>query len=253
MGQKESLNMAGKTKFVLVQSVPDEVDRNTVRLCGNNTLSYSYPNGDKAWSLHGTEVIRISKNGQTVTLNSGGWKTSTTKDRINSFLPSGVSLYQNKGQWFVSHNGETVSFFDGMKIRLGKSLPQNKRVEKRDNSLQKQIDAYCKVLRKKIDEGFNFREMSGDCWYCLMTTDKGEGLGEAFGDKDHLLSHLKEKYIMGSLTVRALEASGYRREGIGLFLTDPKNFKDIIVRGVKKYFRGQLGLVGGGLRKVVEV
>lgn len=40
---------------------------------------------------------------------------------------------------------------------------------------------------------------AGDCWYCAMRTEGGQSLGDATGDRSHLLSHVKEGYYVPSL------------------------------------------------------
>lgn len=238
------LGMPRNTKFTLMQSLSSDVDRNTVRLVANNTLRYLYPDESIGYSLHGTEVVRLYKNG-TVLLNSGGYRTVTTKDRINTFLPSGIRLSQDRCQWFISRDGERVSFFDGMKIHPKKPLPVRTKVIQRDNKFQKQIAAYCSKLGRMIDKGFDCKPTNGDCWYCMMTTTEGKSLGDASGDLNHLKSHLKEKYVMGSLVVRAMEWCGQSQGGMYLMLSRPKDFRGMIVRYVRKYLRGKFGLVGG--------
>ena len=68
------------------------------RKIGNNTYAYIEHDGTVAIELHGTKVVRFFPNGL-VQLNTGGWYTSTTKDRINKFTNAGV--YQRKGEWFL--------------------------------------------------------------------------------------------------------------------------------------------------------
>ena len=54
-----------------------------------------------ALRLHSTDILTFHRDGS-VTATSGGWKTSTTKDRLNSFLPHGWRVYQDKGVWYWS-------------------------------------------------------------------------------------------------------------------------------------------------------
>jgi hypothetical protein len=75
----------------------------------------------------------------------------------------------------------------------------------------------------------------GDCWYCSMREDSGGGtrygvlhedgtlsnqatvapgtvgrtMGEIGGNKEHILSHIKEKYFVPSLLLRTLEVLPY--------------------------------------------
>ena len=68
------------------------------RKVGNNTYAYIQHDGSVAIELHGTKVVTIYPNGL-YKLNSGGYRTSTTKDRINKYSP--VSVYQKNFEWFL--------------------------------------------------------------------------------------------------------------------------------------------------------
>ncbi len=55
-----------------------------------------------------------------VTINSGGWRTCTTKLRINEFLPAEYHLYQDRSIWYIRKGSrdskDTNIFFDGFTI-----------------------------------------------------------------------------------------------------------------------------------------
>lgn len=61
---------------------------------------------------HGNLIV-IYEPGR-ITLNSQGYRTYTTKERINWFLPEGYGLFQKRGEWFVQGPGGTEPFKDGM-------------------------------------------------------------------------------------------------------------------------------------------
>ena len=69
------------------------------RKVGNNTYAYIMLDGSVAIELHGTKVVVIHPD-DSVTLNSGGWHTHTTKKRINQYSP--VKVYQKNFEWFLS-------------------------------------------------------------------------------------------------------------------------------------------------------
>jgi hypothetical protein len=86
----------------------------TSRVTGVATHITSGNNITQVW-YHKTAVVTFTAN--TIELNSGGWRTNTTKLRMNQTaaqfnLP--FSVYQKKGEWFVTFKGETVPFHDGM-------------------------------------------------------------------------------------------------------------------------------------------
>jgi hypothetical protein len=69
------------------------------RKIGNNTYAYIEYDGRVSIELHGTKVVVFSPNGL-VKLNSGGYRTHTTKKRINQYSP--VKVYQKNFEWFLS-------------------------------------------------------------------------------------------------------------------------------------------------------
>ncbi len=64
--------------------------------------------GIRFWA---TIIVKIHRNGQ-YTLNSGGYRTVTTKNRINDYAP--VNIYQTAGIWYLSHG---VQFYDGVVVK----------------------------------------------------------------------------------------------------------------------------------------
>ena len=68
--------------------------------------------------LHGNLIARI---GETwIELFDGGWRTNTTKSRINAILKShgcgNEYIFQKKGQWFLNYEGGPIPFFNGMRL-----------------------------------------------------------------------------------------------------------------------------------------
>ena len=83
------------------------------RKVGNNTYAEIFPDGSVGIELHSTCVVKIHPD-NSATLNSGGWHTSTTKDRMNKYSP--VRVYQCKGEWYLN-NDDNTSYVDGMTVR----------------------------------------------------------------------------------------------------------------------------------------
>lgn len=59
----------------------------------------------------------VVQNGDVYRLSSCGWKTSTTKERINRYLPSGYFVRQRDFEWYLETPEETLDFKDGMEIK----------------------------------------------------------------------------------------------------------------------------------------
>ena len=166
-----------------------------------------------AVQLHQTDVVTIHPNG-THTLNSGGWRTMTTKARMNEFGPVGIT--QTKGHWFVDYPGGQCLYEDGMTIGAD-GVPINpvpvdrdkKPAKKAAKLVKKYIDGFCEMIRAKKLEN----PSGGDCWDCCMKTKGGEALGNCTGNPAHLVSHLEENYFVPSLLANAILEQGYSSPG----------------------------------------
>lgn len=82
---------------------------------GNNTYAERLGNGNIGIRLHNTHVVVFTADDHYI-LNSGGWRTKTTKDRINQLLPSNIRISQKKFAWYVEKNGHIMEFRDGMVV-----------------------------------------------------------------------------------------------------------------------------------------
>ena len=63
---------------------------------------------------HYTDIITLDPSGNTI-LNTGGWHTTTTKERINSFTP--FRVWKQDGDWFITgSDGIEYEFGDGVVV-----------------------------------------------------------------------------------------------------------------------------------------
>ena len=90
-----------------------------VKLAKKGNTKVTEADGMTCVKLHNTIVVRF--NASEVILNSGGWKTVTTKARMNQAaneynLP--YQVYQDKGEWYVNVLDKTFTFQDGMIIKI---------------------------------------------------------------------------------------------------------------------------------------
>ena len=66
------------------------------------------------------DTIILTDFGNSIKLNSGGFRTNHTKNCINDLLPNGFKVYQRNFEWFlITPFGEKV-FKDNMVIDLEK-------------------------------------------------------------------------------------------------------------------------------------
>ncbi len=64
---------------------------------------------------HGTDVVRFGPG--TIILDSGGYHTATTKQRMNQTSNQfnlGYSVFQKDFEWFVEFYNEIAPFYDGI-------------------------------------------------------------------------------------------------------------------------------------------
>jgi hypothetical protein len=91
---------------------------------GSTATKVTTLDGETSVKYHDTVVVRF-RPGQVV-LNSGGWRTATTKLRMNQAANEfglRFQVFQSKGEWFVTHEltelgrtvfSQTLNFQDGM-------------------------------------------------------------------------------------------------------------------------------------------
>lgn len=70
----------------------------------NNTYLRRRDGGRIAVRLHATDVITFHPD-NSITLNTGGWNTITTRQRINSYQPH--SVWSKRGDLFIGVRGKT--------------------------------------------------------------------------------------------------------------------------------------------------
>ncbi len=84
--------------------------------------------------LHDNEIAyRYNDPNRTLKITNAGWKTRTTKERLNGL--SGVRIYQEKGDWFL--NGE---YWNGKLVNVDKYTKQGRRERKIDEVLETKVD-----------------------------------------------------------------------------------------------------------------
>jgi hypothetical protein len=79
-----------------------KLENNTYAILHNRpTDAGTYEPAFVAVRLHATDILRFYPD-NSVVVNSGGWQTRTTLDRLNKFLPGNWRIYTQKGTWYWS-------------------------------------------------------------------------------------------------------------------------------------------------------
>ena len=93
---------------------------------GSNTqVTYNNSTNCSSIYLHGHQIATFDHNLKAVKLSSCGYTTNTTKSRLNAILEEvkwGCKVFQKNWNWFVSYQGQTASFWDGMILLDADSL-----------------------------------------------------------------------------------------------------------------------------------
>ena len=177
----------------------------------NNTYLERRGENIIAVKLHGTDVVTLHSDGRTV-LNSGGWRTITTKDRINKYHGDiggfHVHLVQEKSQWFVvvlnaAYDWDTAKryiFKDGFTFSATGDVLDGEAVTedsaKAERKLKRDVNRFVAEYMAELDAGNVPAPGPGDCFGCAIFPNKDAG---------HVLSHIKENYFVPSLLIRAIE------------------------------------------------
>ena len=195
----------------------------TSRPIANNTRVVRLDEDRIGIRLHDTDVVVFNRDGS-ATLDSGGWLTVTTKDRMNGFLGDRARVYSKRGKWFVfTKDGGTfdwnggVRYFDGITIAADGTIlnPPDPALEQRkaeaEAKMRKRVDTFVNEYMHELDAGMP-KPGNGDCWMCL-------GLMPTEGT-EHLLSHITERYYVPSMLWNAMKERGYRDVAttMGIFL-----------------------------------
>lgn len=187
----------------------------------NNTYLEARENGAIALRLHSTDILTFLPSGRTVA-SSGGWKTPTTKGRLNAYLPAGWMIFVENGLWRWARGGYPATaaalFTDGDSIGPRGALTFARGLDKGRAELQlrRQIRAYA----QRYAEALPLKAPSaGDCLYCQLDKGSAGALRMGYrcdggkpaagpGGADHLRLHMEEECIVPSLALAALKESG---------------------------------------------
>lgn len=217
-------------KFTTDATTFDEFDRwlgdKTTRKLAHNTY-VERVGADIAVRYHSTFIVTYHPDGS-LTLNTGGWRTTTTKARIHDLIGPGRFLSSTDGVWNLTRSTgpwpaprEQVSeFYDGMTIDADGNMVTAVLVDsgREMRRLKQQIRGYvnlysdervAELVAHAAENG-----TAGDCWLCAMVTTDGQALGDAQGDTDHLLEHIREGYTMASVMLNAVKRAGYREPAV---------------------------------------
>lgn len=224
----------------------------------NNTRLHRRADG-YAIRLHATDVVTIHDDG-TYTLDSGGWRTVTTKARINAYSPARIGSI--RGVWHVfGRNGDAGStlalYRDGMRVdAAGRpvggvgSADDDAAYMRTAKRVDAMIAGYVRGFVAELGKGDFPAPGAGDCFGCQFVAegeDKGSAKAGVFG-VSHILEHFREGYFVPSLLWRAMQRRG-NPSFVWQMVTRIPNSADIAASDLRWYLRGVRDeLIGAVLR-----
>jgi hypothetical protein len=179
---------------------------------------------DIAVRLHDTDIVVYHPDGS-ITLDTGGWFTVTTKARMCEFSPFSVS--STKGEWFVAERNpaaadhdwrsgpclvpywhNTVAFRNGMTWHPDKGwegiADDDELAAERAarNAMRKAIREFVKSITAD-DVVRHFTDTGGDCFLCLAASSTDDMVPSC------LASHVEERYFHAHLALLAVRAANH--------------------------------------------
>jgi hypothetical protein len=246
--------MSSYGQRVTVRETRESVPQATrIRKLENNTFEITLPNGERKIRLHQTDILTF--NGSGFTVNTGGYLTVTTRDRLNKYLPGNWRVYSVKGVWYLSRSADgnrwgynevhpRIVFKDGFRSEdFETCLRMTERDEKEQIALKTRI---AKFVNTKLGKGKTWPQPSdGDCWHCLFKDPCGTMSKDV--ERQHILDHIQEGYMHGSLIMNALRWSGMTGFAISMCFQGKDNdgrhsFRRLARQQIRRYLQFKLGL-----------
>lgn len=217
------------------------------RKVGNNTYLLRRGPEEIAVKLHSADVLTFTPKG--VTYHTGGWKTVTTKARMNEHGPA--RIWSVRGSWILHLDGKDYGFAEGVTVRPNGKVTGAEKNTGAEKTERLKIKKYAADYIAAFKAGKVPAPSNGDCCGCAFTSDKSANpLGV-----DHLRSHMKakERYYVPSLLVKALEtgASQTMKWWVGSFWQAPKGLAEQTFETINRFPMDESARVEKALRRYI--
>jgi hypothetical protein len=221
------------------------IDWKAARLVAKNTLRYILYNpagiANESIVYHKTRILVLTYDNQlarrpllSVTVNTGGFNTLTTRERLNRFLPSGWSVFTDKGFLYVRTPSGTFPHVDGATYDGATGKPKQPERHKDSRAvaiaIKRKIDKFCRAIDR---EGIPM-PCAGDPWIFDWNP---RAIGESV-----LIEWLDSEYVNGALIVHAMRRKGWQDGALHMVFTRPDDWRPQVKRAVRDFFKAGLGL-----------
>jgi hypothetical protein len=211
------------------------------KLMAKNTLRYvaKDENGKRVGFIyHKTRILFLDydESGALVCvfINTGGFNTLTTRERLNRFLPSGWSVFTDKGFLYVRTPSGTFPHVDGATYDGATGKPKQPERHKDSRAVaiahKRKIDKFCRAIDR---EGIPM-PCAGDPWIFDWNP---RAIGESV-----LLEWLDSEYVNGALIVHAMRRKGWQDGALHMVFTRPDDWRPQVKRAVRDFFKAGLGI-----------
>jgi hypothetical protein len=139
----------------------------------------------------------------TITLNTGGFGTATTRERINAYTPASVSIITDKGSWMVRTTKGTVPFVEGMTLHWDDEWSFESAIT---DDVAAQMTAHNKATRIIVEAWLRdmpdaladdaehcdkFQVKCASC--CYVDRQQTRTIADEFENHEHLLRHMVDR------------------------------------------------------------
>jgi len=191
--------------YGLVIALRDRAERKI----GHNTYAIRQDSTTIIVKFHNSIIVELNYKQRTIKLYNDGYFTSTTKERLNQFIPAGYRIFQQAGQWYVYEHASGINYIwsEGITFTadhtnvLRWKISNTGTPAENDNrkALRRKIEKYVTGFVKSFLAGEVEAPGAGDCFYCQSVLP--------CNDLDHYESHLEESYFVPSLLLNAIQDS----------------------------------------------
>jgi hypothetical protein len=201
------------------------------KLAARNTLDYVGADGVRRVRLHSTDVLTFPARGGYI-IDTGGWNTPTTRDRINAALPGGARVYTRDGGLYLRHCGVEWAFRERIEVGPRGRIQPDIRATARDREA-KMIDAFMAKWKTKGLPPVS--KSGGDPW--VFTT--------GWVDREVMLDWVRTRYVTRRLYVLAMGYHGLTAFGVALYTQDADakggKLSKLELSRIRRYIRICLG------------
>lgn len=245
-GQYSAQGQQRRSKRDMVAAIDSPIVAS--RMIARNTLEYETADGSTLTRYHDTDVVKRAADG-TITLDTGGWNTMTTRGRMSDAMPAGYSVYTHRGSLYLATPDGAHEFTERARFKPGGAVFTDILSGEAEayDSVRKLVDGYVAKLRKDgIPE-----DAGGDPWVA-PSADTGKY------DKDTVLLWLGDNaaalrqgtevdgpYVFQNFIWQAILWSGHNNMAADYWMREfnrPGAYqRKHICRTVRRYIRACLG------------